>query len=144
MQPDTLDQQIIDILREENIPNSAIAKKLGVVEGTIRQRLKKLKDAGVLKVCAVIDPEVLSNRQLGTVAVNVANPSQLDAKAKEISQLESVLSASIVSGRYDIMVEVLVDSNSGLVHFLTEELAQIEGLTTSESFVFLRSYNKFV
>ncbi len=144
MQPDSIDQQIIDILREECVPNSTIAKRLGVVEGTIRLRLKKLKDAGILKIRAQIDPEVLSDRQVGIVAVNVSDPSLLDSKAREISELDDVLSASIVSGRYDILIEVLVESNSGLVRFLTEELAKVQGLTTSESFVFLRSYKKFV
>lgn len=144
MQPDKIDQQILDILREEWVPNSTIAKKIGVVEGTIRLRLKKLKDAGILKMRALIDPEVLSDKQVGVVAVNVSDPSLLDSKAREIADLENVLSASIVSGRYDILIEVLVESNSGLVCFLTEELAQISGLTTSESFVFLRSYKKFV
>ncbi|MGL4855022.1 MAG: Lrp/AsnC ligand binding domain-containing protein, partial [Lentisphaeria bacterium] len=71
-------------------------------------------------------------------------PSLLNSKAQEISQLSNVLSASIVSGRYDILIEVLVESNSGLVKFLTTELATVKGLTTSESFVFLRSYNKYV
>lgn len=144
MQPDKIDQQILDILREEWVPNSTIAKKIGVVEGTVRLRLKKLKDAGILKMRALIDPEILSDKQVAVVAVSVSDPSLLDSKAREIADLENVLSASIVSGRYDILIEVLVESNSGLVCFLTEELAKVKGLTTSESFVFLRSYKKFV
>jgi Lrp/AsnC family transcriptional regulator for asnA, asnC and gidA len=55
-----------------------------------------------------------------------------------------VLSVSIASGRYDLIAEVLVDSNRGLVRFLTEELSAVEGVISSESFLMLKSYNKFV
>ena len=43
MEPDPLDWKIIEILREEAIPNSTIADQLGVSEGTVRARLKKLR-----------------------------------------------------------------------------------------------------
>jgi hypothetical protein len=39
---------------------------------------------------------------------------------------------------------VLVESNHGLVDFLTTELAAVEDVTTTESFLLLKSYGKFV
>ena len=42
------------------------------------------------------------------------------------------------------MLEVLVDSNRGLVRFLTETLSTIDGISTTESFVTLKSYKKYV
>jgi Lrp/AsnC family transcriptional regulator for asnA, asnC and gidA len=41
-------------------------------------------------------------------------------------------------------VEVLTDSNRGLVNFLTESLASVGGIRSSESFIMLKSYQKFV
>jgi hypothetical protein len=55
-----------------------------------------------------------------------------------------VLSVSIVSGRCDLMAEVLVDSNKGLVKFLTEQLSPVKGITHSESFLMLKHYRKFL
>ena len=43
MQPDQLDWKIINVLSKKHIPNSTLAKKLQVSEGTVRQRLKKLQ-----------------------------------------------------------------------------------------------------
>jgi Lrp/AsnC family transcriptional regulator for asnA, asnC and gidA len=74
----------------------------------------------------------------------VAESRLLERKAEEISHLPNVLSVSITSGRYDLIAEVLVDSNKGLVKFLTEELSGIEGITRSESFIMLKNYNKYV
>ncbi|MBB6482157.1 Lrp/AsnC family transcriptional regulator [Spirochaeta isovalerica] len=144
MQPDEIDWKIIDILREKFVPNNAIARELGVSEGMIRQRVKRLKEAGILRIRALINPDVLENLQLALVAVNITESSLLKKKADQIANLENVLSVSFTSGRYDLFVEVLVSSNRDLVRFLTEELPNVEGVTNSETFMMLRSYNKFV
>ena len=144
MQPDATDWKIIGILQEGWVPNNTIARQLGVSEGTVRTRLKRLKDAGILTIRALINPDVLANKQLVLVAMNVAESRLLESKAQEISNLSNVISVSLASGRYDLLAEVLVDSNKGLVLFLTEELSRIEGITRSESFIMLKSYNKYV
>src|SRR5512142_1648372 len=144
LQPDETDWKIISILKEGYVPNNAIAAELGVSEGTIRARLKKLKEAGILQIRALINPDVLENKQLVLVAMRVAESKLLDRKAEELSHLKNVLSVSIASGRYDLIAEVLLDSNRGLVHFLTEELSTVEGILASESFIMLKSYGKYV
>ncbi len=144
IQPDETDWKIIEILQQGWVPNNTIARALNISEGTVRSRLKKLKDAGILTIRALINPDVLANKQLVLVALTVAESRLLERKAEEISHLPNVLSVSITSGRYDLIAEVLVDSNKGLVKFLTEELSGIEGITRSESFIMLKNYNKYV
>jgi len=144
MQPDDIDWKIIEILRENFIPNNAIARELGVSEGMIRQRVKRLKEAGILKIKALINPDVLENLQLAMVAINITESALLKKKADQIASLDNVLSVSFTSGRYDLFAEVLVTSNRDLVRFLTEELPNVEGVTNTETFMMLRSYGKFV
>jgi len=144
MQPDETDWKIISILKEGYVPNNTIALELGVSESTVRARLKKLKEAGILQIRALINPDVLENKQLVLVAMRVAESKLLDRKAEELSQLKNVLSVSIASGRYDLIAEVLLDSNRGLVQFLTEELSSVEGILASESFIMLKNYGKYV
>lgn len=142
--PDVTDQQIIDRLRRGNVTNTALADELGMSEGAIRQRLARLKESGAMTVAARIDPDVLAGQQLALVAMNVQKVAMLEQKARQLSELEQVLSVSIVSGRYDLLAEVLVDSNTGLVEFLTKRLSKVAGLTHSESFLLLKSYGKYV
>ncbi|NLW86229.1 MAG: Lrp/AsnC family transcriptional regulator [Planctomycetes bacterium] len=144
MQPDALDWRIINILRNENLPNSTVAGMLKVSEGTIRSRLARLRKAGVLHVRAMINPDVLEHQQLAAIGINLAQTKFLDIKAQEISRLDKVLSVSITSGRYDLIIELLVDSNKGLVKFLTETLPQVEGISTTETFLMLKNYRKYV
>ena len=141
---DDTDRAIVARLRRENISNIDLAGELGISEGTVRQRLKRLKDSGVLKISAGINPDALENQQAALVAVNVTRASLLEQKARQIADLPHVLAVSIVSGRYDLMAEVLVDSNHGLVDFLTRELAGVDDVSATESFLLLKSYGKYV
>ena len=144
MQPDDFDWKLIGILRNGYLSNSEVAKELGVSEGMIRQRLKKLKESDILRVRGEINPEVLEQQQLAIVAINVNESKHLDQKAQEISAVENVLHVMIVSGQFDILAHVLVDSNKGLVKFLTEKLSAVEGIVATQSFIILKSINLYV
>ena len=144
LQPDEIDWAIINILRQGNESNNAVARRLGVSEGMVRRRIGRLKEAGILKIRALINPDVLAGQQLAMIAVSVAQTRLLDAKAAELAALEGVLSVSLAAGRYDLLVEVLVDSNTGLVCFLTEQLSSVDGISHTETFLLLKSYDKFV
>ena len=144
MQPDATDWKIIHLLSEKHMSNTDIARELGLSEGTVRQRLKRLQSDGILKIKALRNPSLLQGQQIAYVAANVSESRLLDAKAREIAALEHVMSVSILSGQYDLILEVLIDSNNGLIRFLTEELSTVEGLRKTETFLILRSYNKWI
>ena len=141
---DTRDWEIIELLRAGVISNSAVAKELGVSEGMIRQRIKRLRELGILSLRGLINPDILANRQVVWLGANVVESRMLNQKAEEISRLDNVLSVSLVSGRFDLIIELLLDSHRGLVDFLINDLSQVEGIARTESFVTLKTYSKFV
>ena len=142
---DELDRGIIAALREDGrASNSAIAERLGVVEGTVRLRVKKLLDAGLLRVFGLVNPEVMPEHQLCVIGLKVDESKQLEARARTVARLPEVRSVSIVTGRYDLLVEVLVASNHGLIRFLSDSLAQVPGITSSETFLLLKTFDKWV
>ncbi|MCE5340076.1 MAG: Lrp/AsnC family transcriptional regulator [Planctomycetaceae bacterium] len=144
MQPDSTDWKIINQLSKNSVPNSVVARDLGLSEGAVRQRLKKLQENGILKIKALRNPETLENQELALITVNVSESKLLNQKAVEISQIENVISVAILSGRYDLLVEVLVDSNKGLIQFLTNKLSAIKGISKTETFVVLKSIGKWI
>jgi Lrp/AsnC family transcriptional regulator for asnA, asnC and gidA len=142
---DELDRDIIKALRlDGRTNNSVIAAQLGVAEGTIRQRVRKLSEAGVLRVSALVNPEIISEHQLCMIGLKVTESKQLEASAEAVSRLPEVRSVAIVTGRYDLIVEVLVDSNHGLIRFLSESLAVVQGIQSSETFLLLKTYDKWI
>jgi Lrp/AsnC family transcriptional regulator for asnA, asnC and gidA len=142
---DEIDRGIIQALRADGrTNNSVIAAKLEVAEGTVRQRVRKLNEAGVLRVSALVNPEVISEHQLCMVGLKIAESHRLEASAEAVSALPEVRSVAIVTGRYDLIAEVLVASNHGLIRFLSESLAQVQGIQSSETFLLLKTYDKWI
>ncbi|MCK5324055.1 MAG: Lrp/AsnC family transcriptional regulator [Desulfobulbaceae bacterium] len=142
---DDLDKKIINILgRHGRINNKNIASQLSVSEGTIRNRIRKLTDSGVLTVSGLINPDTVDDKQLVFLGIKISSSKDLEKKAAEVSELYKVQSACITSGRYDIIIEVWVDLRHGLIDFLSKQLTRINGIESTESFVVLKNYNKLV
>jgi len=143
-QPDEIDWKIIRILRNRNETNYTIARLLGVSEGTVRKRIKRLKDAKFIDVRGLVNPNILDNYQIVVVCANVTETKRLLTIAEEIANLENVLNVSILSGRYDLFIEVLITKKDGIIDFLTNHLSKVKGIIKTETFLVLNSCNKYV
>jgi Lrp/AsnC family transcriptional regulator for asnA, asnC and gidA len=66
---------------------------------------------------------------------------ELQNKAQEFSRLKGVVSAGIVTGRYDIILQVLLGRDYTLLEFITEQVAKVEDVQTVESFIVYKGYN---
>jgi Lrp/AsnC family transcriptional regulator for asnA, asnC and gidA len=142
---DEIDRGIVAALRADGrTNNSVIAARLGIAEGTVRQRMRKLTEAGVVRISALVNPEIISEHQLCMVGLKLSESKRLESAAAEISQLPEVRSVAIVTGRYDLLAEVLVDSNHGLIRFLSESLAKVVGIESTETFLLLKTYDKWI
>jgi len=142
---DEIDRGIVAALRADGrTNNSVIAARLGIAEGTVRQRMRKLTEAGVVRISALVNPEIISEHQLCMVGLKLSESKRLESAATEISQLPEVRSVAIVTGRYDLLAEVLVDSNHGLIRFLSESLAKVVGIESTETFLLLKTYDKWI
>jgi Lrp/AsnC family transcriptional regulator for asnA, asnC and gidA len=62
----------------------------------------------------------------------------------KISQLKGVVSVCNVSGRYDLLVEIFLESRQDLNRFLIESLSSIGGINRTETFIVLDAINKWV
>jgi len=65
----------------------------------------------------------------------------LQEKAREFSNLKGVVSAGIVTGRYDLILQVLLSEDYNLLEFITGQVAKIKDVQTVESFVVYEGYN---
>lgn len=145
MTPDALDRSLIAILNTNgHISNKDMAARLKISEGTVRNRIRKLTAGGRLRIAGLINPDHAPDKQLMLLGVNISCSRDLATKAAEIAQLEGVQSAYITAGRYDIVVEVWIDAKGGLIRFLSQTLARVNGITSTESFLIMKSFNKWI
>lgn len=140
MKIDATNLAVIKQLRDGRKSFKAIAEVLSVSENTIRARVSKLAEEGVLEISGLVDPESLPGH--GVVMVGVKLQSMdLIKKGEEFSKLRGVVSVSVVTGRFDLILLVLLKEGFGLLEFYTEEVAKIKGVQSVETFVIYKSYH---
>jgi Lrp/AsnC family transcriptional regulator for asnA, asnC and gidA len=141
---DALDRKIIGELQEDaRRPYKAIARKLKVSEGTVKNRVSRLMKNGVLKLEARVHPFSLENKIAAVVALTLIERNHEEVM-KKIEKLPSVTCVWNATGRYDLFFEVMVDSLNELndVLFL-RDLSSIGGIDKSETFILLSSRTKY-
>lgn len=136
---DKLDLRISQALGADGrMSNSEIARQLNVSEGTVRQRLKKLTESGQLRVQAMVNSEQVPNRYLAIIGLQIEG-RQLEKCAEEVDKFPEVQRTLIVTGRYDLIVSLLLDSHTAMVDFVTHKLSTVPGILQSETFVCLKN-----
>ncbi|MBK8780523.1 MAG: Lrp/AsnC family transcriptional regulator [Anaerolineales bacterium] len=135
---DKIDLYIIQAMREDGREAFAqIAEKLNVSPGMIRQRYNRLVKLGYLKVVAVTNPLMMGKRTMAMIGIRTDGRRMLEV-ANKLIKFDEVVYIVVVSGRYDIMVEVFCSDHEDLLNFMTEKLAKVEGVRETESFMHLK------
>jgi Lrp/AsnC family transcriptional regulator, regulator for asnA, asnC and gidA len=140
MKIDRTSIEIIKHLRDGRKSFGQIANALDVAENTVRSRVNRLMEKGVLDISGVIDPDALPRHQSVIIGVKLTTVD-LIKKGKEFSTLRGVVSVSVVTGRFDLILMVLLKEGFGLLEFYTDEVAKIEGVQSVETFVVYKGYN---
>lgn len=138
-----IDSTNIDIIRELKQGKKSfkrIADKLSITENTVRSRVNKLQEEGVLEICGLVDPAMIPGHRTVIIGIKLSEMNLVE-KGEEISKLKGVISVSVVTGRYDLVIVVLFKKGFGLLEFYTEEISKIQGINSVETFVVYKSYN---
>ena len=143
---DTLDNDIIRLLTENGrMPIGEMAKKLNVTSPTIRTRIKDLEKNGIFKVSGLVDPSKHQEMITALVAMSIQSYGKLDEILDKIAQLPNVVWAGVVTGRYDILAEVIcVRGKDELYRFTTNTVLKIGNVVRSETFIIMKSRHNWL
>ncbi len=137
---DSINKKIINYLKDGRISYKKIASELSLAENTVKSRIQKLKEAGIIDITTLVNPEIMKNHKIVFIGIQIDN-LKLVQTAESINALKGVISTSVVTGRYDLMIIVHLFPDFGLLEFLSEELSKIEGITLTETFIAYKNYN---
>lgn len=140
MEIDETNIEILRHLKDGRKSFKLIAESLSVTENTVRSRVNKLLEEGILNFSGNIDVDALSGHGLLYLGIKLRS-MDLKNKAFQFSQLRGVVSAGIVTGRYDIILQVLLGTDYTLLEFITEQIATVTDVQTVESFIVYKGYN---
>lgn len=142
LQPDELDRQVIRLLRADGRrSNREIARRLDVPEATIRYRVRRLIESGILKITASVDPEHLGYALTAIISVQV-EPERIGDAAESVAAMPEVMWAAITAGAHDVMLMASFRNQEEMFNFLTNRLARIPGTLRTETSVALRVLKK--
>jgi len=135
---DEIDRSIIEALRQDGrVAFAQIAKQLKVSPGMIRVRYNRLVELGILKVAAITNPLRMGFKTMAMIGIRTDGNRMLEV-AEKVASFEEVVYLIIVTGRYDILAEVVVKDHADLLRFITEELYSVEGVRESETLMHLK------
>ena len=134
---DDTSKAIIEQLQKDGRRSyAAIGKAVGLSEAAVRQRVQRLTEAGVMQVVAVTDPlELGFDRQ---AMIGIKAEGSLEPIADELAKMDEVEYVVITAGSFDLLAEVLCESDEHLLQVLSERVRQIEGVKATETFVYLK------
>jgi|SRR6476469_6547728 len=137
VQLDDVSKAIIEQLQQDGRRSyAAIGKVVGLSEAAVRQRVQRLIDGGVMQVVAVTDPLELGFARQAMVGIRVVGP--LEAVADKLAALEEIDYVVVTAGSYDLLVEVVCESDEHLLELISGRIRAIEGVVATETFMYLQ------
>lgn len=140
MEIDETNIEILRHLKDGRKSFKLIADALDITENTVRSRVNKLLEEGILDFSGNVEVDALPGHSMLYLGIKLVS-MDLTKKASQFSSLKGVVSAGIVTGRYDIILQVLLGNDYSLLEFITEQVATVEGVQTVESFIVYKGYN---
>lgn len=141
---DDLNRQIVLMLQKDGrLSNSEIARRLGVTETTVRRRIDRMVEDGIIRVAAVANPFKIGLQTVALISIDVDLP-KLEDVARALVAMKEVRYVGYATGAHDIVIEAIFPDNAALLKFVSERLGRIPGIRRTETSIQLdvlkRSY----
>jgi Lrp/AsnC family transcriptional regulator for asnA, asnC and gidA len=134
---DEVSKAIIEQLQQDGRRSyAAIGKVVGLSEAAVRQRVQRLTDSGVMQVVAVTDPLQLGFARQAMVGIRAKG--ELEVVAEALSDLPEVDYVVITAGSYDILAEVVAESDDHLLELISGKIRTIPNVESTETFMYLK------
>jgi DNA-binding Lrp family transcriptional regulator len=136
---DEIDRTILAELQSDaRRSNKAIAAAAGVAPSTSLTRIRELETAGVVRgYHADVDPKALGRHIGALVSVRLSPKSEalVDRFIDSLWGLDEVVAITLLTGPYDLQVELSVPSIEGLRTLVLENIASFDGVSDEQTVI---------
>lgn len=146
---DKIDRKLVKLLSDDARDGAnQIADRLELSPPTIRARLKSLIENKLFRISGVVNVSERPELIVAILGIHANGHGRLNEIARKMSELPFVTSVSIVTGRYDLLCEMLFEGDMEELYRVTSELlpglAEPGVIQGSETFVVMKSHNKWL
>ena len=147
MSKETLSRDILSILESDSRTDAArIATMLGVSCDEVEREIKRLEDEKIiLGYRTLVNWEITDNdctKAYIELKITPQRGEGFDALAERIYKYPQVKSLTLMSGAYDLLLEVEGKSLRDVAMFVSEKLAQMESVISTATHFVLKTYKK--
>jgi Transcriptional regulators len=134
---DNLDKRILDLLKQDSrCPFVDIADKLKVSEGTVRSRVHRMTDEGIIRGFTI---KTSSRNVKALVEIQLGVNTESDEIAKELSKVSGITDVYEVTGDQDMIAIVDVDSSNKLNEII-EHIRKNESILSTRTRLILKEH----
>jgi Lrp/AsnC family transcriptional regulator for asnA, asnC and gidA len=131
---DKVDKRIVEWLsRDARTSNRQIANELGVTEGTVRARIKRMEEEKLIRITAVTNIDRFRDAALAYIWIEVERSSQTRSVAEHLAAMKEIGFVGIMMGRFDILAITMVRNTEHLSEFVHRNISGVEGVRRAES-----------
>ena len=110
----------------------------------MESRINNLEQSGVLKIAGLVDPAQHQEMTTALIGLNIISHGKVDEILEKLPRIDNVTWVTVVTGRYDVIAEVVFKGGMEELYRLTSvEIPKI-GNVTSETFVIIKSRGKWI
>ena len=138
-QMDELDQKLVEMLSADaRVSNRKIASDLGVTEGTVRGRIRRLQQEKLIAFTAITSFDLADNTKMAFVGIQ-ADIDRVPEIAGQIAELADVNAVMITMGRFNIMAFCLFSELDLLHDIASEQILPIDGVHHVETSIAVKT-----
>lgn len=128
---DEIDKKILNLLqKDDKISYQAMSEELKMAASTIHNRVKRMKERGIIKqFSAIIDSQKVGYQTTAWLGLSV-DPRRMKEIAEKIASYENVQVVAISSGDHDLVAQVISKDDKELWKFINSKIKTIEGVST--------------
>jgi Lrp/AsnC family transcriptional regulator for asnA, asnC and gidA len=134
---DEVNKAIVEELQQDGRRSyGAIAEAVGLSEAAVRQRVQKLRDAGVMQIVAVTDPLQIGFRSQAMVGIRTEG--DVREVAERLAAVDDIDYVVMCAGSFDILVELVCEDDDAILDLLNGTIRRIPGVRDTETFMYLK------
>ncbi|WP_298229397.1 Lrp/AsnC family transcriptional regulator [Gryllotalpicola sp.] len=138
---DDVSKAIIEQLQEDGRRSYAdIGKAVGLSEAAVRQRVQKLTESGAMQIVAVTDPMQLGFYRQAMIGLRCSGDTRV--VADQLAAIPAVDYVVLTAGDFDILAEIVCEDDDHLISLLNSEIRAIPGVSSTETFVYLKLHKQ--
>src|SRR5271156_4489616 len=134
---DDINKAIVEELQKDGRRTyGSIAEAVGLSEAAVRQRVQKMRDAGIMQIVAVTDPLQVGFRSQAMVGIRADGDARV--VAERLAAVDDIDYVVLCTGSFDILVELVCEDEDTILDLLNGVIRQIPGVRDTETFMYLK------